>query len=171
MRDTPIRQSAANMHAIDREEPANPDVTREFERHDGRQLIFVGGAPRSGTTLVQNMLDSHPEIFGGPEFLHIPEIIELRDRMHHSVSRHLIDQVCSHGQVDAQFRTLIEGFLMPPARQPDIRLISEKTPGNVLVFAELMSLWPRALHSRRSRSARDHLLHAGGRRARGAPRL
>ena len=44
----------------------------------GSRFIFVGGAPRSGTTLVQNMLDSHPDILGGPEFIHIPDIINLR---------------------------------------------------------------------------------------------
>jgi hypothetical protein len=28
----------------------------------GRQLFFVGGAPRSGTTWLQQLLDSHPEV-------------------------------------------------------------------------------------------------------------
>ena len=28
----------------------------------GRQLFFVGGAPRSGTTWVQQILDHHPEV-------------------------------------------------------------------------------------------------------------
>ena len=27
-----------------------------------RQLFFVGGAPRSGTTWMQHMLDAHPDI-------------------------------------------------------------------------------------------------------------
>ena len=32
------------------------------------KFIFVGGSPRSGTTLVQRILASHPNIFGRPEF-------------------------------------------------------------------------------------------------------
>ncbi len=29
-----------------------------------KQIILIGGAPRSGTTLMQQMLDSHPEVHG-----------------------------------------------------------------------------------------------------------
>lgn len=149
--------------------PGANDRCNEPGQYDGGQLIFVGGAPRSGTTLVQNMLDSHPQIFGGPEFLHIPEIIELRDRLHHSVSRRLIDRICSHEEVDNHIRTLIEGFLMPLGTEDGIRLISEKTPGNVLAFGGLAELWPRArlVHVVRDpRAIISSMLEVGARAAR-----
>lgn len=44
----------------------------------GKRYILVGGAPRSGTTLLQNILDSHPDIVGGPEFMHLRDFVELR---------------------------------------------------------------------------------------------
>lgn len=46
----------------------------------GERLIFTGGAARSGTTLVQNILDSHPDIVGGPEFLHLEDLMAFKKK-------------------------------------------------------------------------------------------
>lgn len=120
------------------------DTEQQAEVGDGHQLLFVGGCPRTGTTLLQNMLDSHPQIFGGPEFQHIPRIIHLRDRLHRSVSEHLIDRICTHDQVDVQIRRLIEGLLLPLWKRSGAQLMSEKTPDNVRTFSALAELWTRA---------------------------
>ena len=77
--------------------------------------MFVGGAPRSGTTLVQNMLDAHPAILGGPEFLHLARIVELRAAMRESVALGMIDAFASADEVDRLFRALIEDLLLPLA--------------------------------------------------------
>lgn len=41
-------------------------------------LIFIGGVPRSGTTLMRAMLDAHPEVRCGQETRVIPRILQLR---------------------------------------------------------------------------------------------
>ena len=110
----------------------------------GERLIFVGGAPRSGTTLVQNMLDCHREIYGGPEFLHIPDIVRVRSLLHASISRRWIDLICSYEQVDHLTAAWIEAFLLPLADAHGARFLSEKTPMNVLVFPQLIELFPKA---------------------------
>lgn len=57
--------------------------TREFyERFRGcgsrsERPLFVVGMPRSGTTLIEQMLSSHPEIFGGGELGFIPALTRL----------------------------------------------------------------------------------------------
>jgi tetratricopeptide (TPR) repeat protein len=40
----------------------------------GRNLIFIVGMPRSGSTLIEQILASHPEVFGGGERDDIPRI-------------------------------------------------------------------------------------------------
>ncbi|KAH8877472.1 Protein-tyrosine sulfotransferase A [Schistosoma japonicum] len=43
-----------------------------------RQIIFIGGYPRSGTTLMRVLLDVHPMIRCGPETRVIPKILDFR---------------------------------------------------------------------------------------------
>lgn len=33
-----------------------------YRYHRGMPLIFIGGVPRSGTTLMRAMLDAHPDV-------------------------------------------------------------------------------------------------------------
>ena len=108
------------------------------------RLVLVGGCPRSGTTLLQNMLDSHPEVLGGPEFLHLVDVINLRSKLLTSVGKGWIDLFCTAQEVDEQMRLLVYNFLLPLADKHDRRLLSEKSPENVLVLAELVELFPEA---------------------------
>jgi protein-tyrosine sulfotransferase len=112
------------------------------------RLIFVGGSPRSGTTLLQNMLDSHPEIIGAPEFLHLTDIVRLRRALHGSIGTGRISSYCSETSVDALVREMIMSFLLPLWNRSGRTYLSEKTPENVLVFSELIGLFPesRFLH-------------------------
>ena len=110
----------------------------------GERFIFVGGAERSGTTLVQNMLGSHPDICGAPEFHHLPDIIALRKKLHISLDRKYIDVICSYDDVDRHLCSLIETFLYPLADQHGCRYLSEKTPSNIRVFPDLIRLFPAA---------------------------
>jgi len=99
------------------------------------RLIFVGGCPRSGTTLVQNMLDSHPDIFGGPEFLHFEDLIRFRKILGRSISVGWIDLFCSHDDLDHHLRTLIQNLFLPLADRQGCAYMSEKSPMNVLVLS------------------------------------
>lgn len=44
--------------------------------HLDGSAIFIVGMPRSGTTLVEQILSSHPRVFGGDELNILPDIIE-----------------------------------------------------------------------------------------------
>jgi LPS sulfotransferase NodH len=107
-------------------------------------IIFVGGAPRSGTTLLQNMLDSHPDISGGPEFLHLPDIIRLRKSMQHSLRKGWLEEYCTNDIADKHLKQLICNFLLPISKNKDTSFISEKTPANIIVFSDLAELFPDA---------------------------
>ncbi|MBA2441553.1 MAG: sulfotransferase [Rubrobacter sp.] len=113
-------------------------------RTGGERLIFIGGSPRSGTTMVQLMLDAHPGICGGPEFDRVPDIVRLRNGLLQSVGSGRISVFCSKEEVDREVGRLIEGLLLPYAGRRGCEVVSEKTPWNVLVFEDLLEIFPRA---------------------------
>jgi hypothetical protein len=114
----------------------------------GRRLVFVGGAPRSGTTLLQHVLDSHPNVYGGPEYDCVPAIVHAWREVVENLARGRIAAFGGRGQIDAAFANLIEDLLLPAADDKGAEVLSEKTPLNVMVFADLLELFPhcRAIH-------------------------
>jgi hypothetical protein len=49
-----------------------------FEYDRDSPIIFIGGVPRSGTTLMRAMLDAHPEVRCGEETRVVPRILQVR---------------------------------------------------------------------------------------------
>lgn len=81
-------------------------------------LVFIGGMPRSGTTLLRVMLDSHPDIRCGGETRVIPRLLNLRnnwikapfesqrlleagitaDVLDHAVGEFILEIIARHGK-------------------------------------------------------------------------
>ena len=53
-------------------------TNKAIQYHKNMPLIFIGGMPRSGTTLMRAMLDAHPEVRCGEETRVIPRILGMR---------------------------------------------------------------------------------------------
>ncbi|XP_026541274.1 protein-tyrosine sulfotransferase 2 [Notechis scutatus] len=63
----------------EREELVMLDSNRvEYRYSKEMPLIFIGGVPRSGTTLMRVMLDAHPEVRCGEETRIIPRVLAMR---------------------------------------------------------------------------------------------
>lgn len=109
------------------------------------RLIFVGGSPRSGTTLVQRILDSHPEIYGGPEFGFVSPIVNLFQDMRKSLrSGGGIDAILDEKGLVHAFRCLLVDLLLPKLQAEGVNYLSEKSPSNVLAFSWLEEYAPEA---------------------------
>lgn len=57
----------------------SPGSMKKFEYSRDMPIVFIGGMPRSGTTLLRVMLDSHPDIRCGGETRVIPRLLNLRN--------------------------------------------------------------------------------------------
>jgi hypothetical protein len=90
------------------------------------------------------MLDCHSAIWGGPEFLHLPDIAVLRGKLLDSADRGWIDAYASAPRIDALLADLVESLLLPAADAHGKRLLSEKSPPNVFAFESLLALFPAA---------------------------
>jgi tetratricopeptide (TPR) repeat protein len=121
---------------------------------DTRRPVFIFGLPRSGTTLVEQVLASHPQIYGAGElrlarqsFEAIPEVLSRADQPLDSV-RHLDG---------AAIRQLGERHLDALQALDGGRFsrIIDKMPDNYMYVGLLAALFPRAVFIHCRRDLRD----------------
>jgi len=137
-----------------------------------RQLFFIGGAPRSGTTWVQLLFDAHPDVCCKGEGLFPHHLGKGIDQVINGWRKALTEKnntlfKKSGGyplpdQEDADF-LLATGILRAFSRQcagGHYRAIGEKTPENVFLFPRLKRLFPHAKFVGVVRDPRDALTSA-----------
>ncbi len=118
--------------------------------------IFVGGAPRSGTTLARAVLNAHPDIACGPELRAFPALA----RLYRETAAAMGPTLDAHyffraDELRTSFRELIASFLAPFHERSGKRFVAEKTPANALYFQELYQLFPESRFVHVVRDPRD----------------
>ena len=136
------------------------------------QLFFVGGAPRSGTTWLQSLLDCHPDVSCQGEGLFEKHLANPLDALLASRAKALGEKnrsVFGHGGgyappgPEENDHLLATAILLALARQTGgapYRAVGEKTPENVFFFDRLRQLFPAAKFVGIARDPRDVLTSA-----------
>jgi Sulfotransferase family len=137
-----------------------------------RQLFFVGGAPRSGTTWLQHILDAHPDICcrGEGHFLNflatpIGAVMQRRREELQGKNSRLFRDLGGYPLPDPEDVEFLAGsaILLALAQQCDghpYPIVGEKTPENVFYFPNLKRLFPAAKFVGIARDPRDILVSA-----------
>ncbi|HEX3989905.1 MAG TPA: sulfotransferase [Acetobacteraceae bacterium] len=136
------------------------------------QLFFIGGAPRSGTTWVQQILDRHPEIACRGEGLFQKHLSEPLAALFDNRSEALAAKntalfghtggfpLPTQEDQEVLLGTAILLALRQCSAGKACRAIGEKTPENVFFFPRLKRLFPRAKCIAVARDPRDVLTSA-----------
>lgn len=111
--------------------------------------VFIVGLPRSGTTLVEQVLASHSQVFGAGELSFLPETFQLVPRLMESTDPPI---ECLRRLDKATAQRLGE-YYEERLRQRNDRAprVTDKMPGNYLQLGLISTLFPRAkvVHCRR----------------------
>ncbi len=152
---------------------AQEELTRFARSH---RLFFVGGAPRSGTTWLQQMLNAHPDVCcqGEGLFLNhltVPlenmmaargQVIEGKNRgiFSHTGGYLLPDQADVEFLAGTAIVTALHRQMSLQSQGRVVRAVGEKTPENVFFFPRLQRLFPHGKFIAIARDPRDVLASA-----------
>jgi len=112
------------------------EATKEWG-NTSDQLVFIVGMPRSGTTLVEQILASHPLIFGAGELKKVPRLVRQLDEdpSHVSPLQWDRDQITRLSNAHVEELTALD---------PAARRITDKLPDNIQLLGQIAVLFPHA---------------------------
>jgi hypothetical protein len=129
--------------------------------------VFLVGCPRSGTTLLQRLLDAHSQLAVINETLWItreaerPVTSELVSRLFEyrrfrrlELPRHEIELLLD-GEAPVRFARFVSGIFELYGAKRGKQLVGDKSPGYVRKIGKLHALWPQARFVHVIRDGRD----------------
>lgn len=107
--------------------------------------IFIGGAPRSGLTLLRAMLDSHPAIACGPDLALVAGLARQYGEVAETIGANLAAYYdLPVPAVRSLYRRLIDRLLSPLPLSRGKARAAEKSGANILFFRQLHVLFPES---------------------------
>jgi sulfotransferase family protein len=117
--------------------------------------IFVGGAGRSGTTLLRVILDSHSNIACGPELKVTPNVCGLWYEFQSGFFPALVEYGLTRQDISRAMGDLISTLLAKYRATSGKPRSAEKSPNNVFYFAHLHTIFPESPLVHMVRDGRD----------------
>ena len=117
--------------------------------------IFIGGAGRSGTTLLRVLLDTHPRIACGPELKVIPMVAGMWQQFQQPLYPILERYHLSHASINDIFATMLRSLTGEFVARSGKSRLAEKTPDNVFFFQHLSYMFPGSPFIHVIRDGRD----------------
>ena len=148
------------------------ETSRALSAIAERQLFFIGGAPRSGTTWLQQIFDSHPDacckgegLFAKDLYPPLEAAMVARRRALETKNQGLFRHTGGYPLPTPEDTEFLAGTAMllafsQQAGAKNCRAYGEKTPENVFFFARFRALFPRARFIAIARDPRDVLTSA-----------
>lgn len=115
------------------------------KRRDGFPPIFIGGAGRSGTTLLRVILDSHPNIACGLELKLTEWVVHARFNFASFVKAlnpPLREYHLTPEDINTIFAQMLLSFMENYRKAVGKRRVAEKSPNNVFFFEHLAVMFP-----------------------------
>ena len=131
----------------------NEAFIRNFEGAsvDSNRAIFVTGMPRSGSTLVEQIISSHSRVFGGGEFERLHELVQQAQHEHQlrfpagfAVAPHSLFH-----DIATRYTQTISEFA------PNSDFVTDKNLGTVIFTGLIKTIFPRARIIHVQRDLRD----------------
>ncbi|KAJ9597788.1 hypothetical protein L9F63_011396, partial [Diploptera punctata] len=109
-------------------------------------LIFIGGVPRSGTTLMRAMLDAHPEVrwSGAKETRVIPRLLQMQSHWGQSPKENVKKSKAGISVGDVTHETAVLSIITHPSHNNPNQALCTKDPLTFKSAAYLSELFPQS---------------------------
>lgn len=130
-----------------------------FTRHAGAGLpdatpIFIVGMPRSGTTLIEQVLSAHPQVFGAGEVTALADAI----RGEFGALRYGFFEILNEDKFDNKIRNAAKSYLTMLPDGDGAARITDKMPHNFELIGAIRHMFPNARVIHCTRNAFDNCL-------------
>ena len=133
------------------------DVTKNFINNvEEKKIIFILGMPRSGTSLIEQIITSHSSVFGAGELPQLSRIVKTRLMNNDSLSAEKILDLVNNEDFANQLRVNYYNYLKRfNASEP---FITDKAPLNFRWIGIIKILFPNSTIIHCSRNPKDNCL-------------
>ena len=108
---------------------------------DSRLPLFIVGSPRSGTSLVEQILDSHPDVYGAGELPDITRIVESFEYLQSESGGQELAAIITPALLDEMSTRYLERL---QSLSPHASRITDKMPGNFFNLGYVALMFPNA---------------------------